>query len=172
MTYLSQAVDEDEGATLETTVERFRVLLDSAWAADNRRRTTTVGPHRDEIAVTVDDGAGEISVRSYGSGGQRRSVALALRLVEAATIRRSRGVEPLLLLDDAFAELDEHRTGRVMALIQGEGTGQVIATAPKESSAKMLHVRFSLGENHRPRGLQIQPVGGREADFVPLLPQQ
>ena len=142
MTYLSRAVEERQDGTPEETADRLQQLLEGAWATDARRRTTTVGPHRDDVAIALDDGAGEISARSFGSGGQRRSAALALRLVEAATIRKARGVEPLLLLDDAFAELDEHRTGRIMALIEGEGTGQVIVTAPKEADIKQFRSRL------------------------------
>lgn len=121
---------------------RLRGLLEAAWSVDSRRRTTTVGPHRDEMTIEIDDGAGAISARSFGSGGQRRSAALALRLVESATIRACRGVEPLLLLDDAFAELDDHRSGRIMSLVDGESTGQVIVTAPKE--AHVHHFRGRL----------------------------
>jgi len=60
-----------------------------------------------------------------------------VRLTEAATIRHRGHAEPILLLDDAFAELDEGRSLRVMALLREEGTGQVILTAPKESDARL-----------------------------------
>ncbi|MGI9629156.1 MAG: DNA replication/repair protein RecF [Longimicrobiales bacterium] len=143
MSYRSKAVKEDGGPERGNDREaRVMDLMEEAANGDLRLRTTTVGPHRDEVAIGVDDGSGEISARTFGSGGQRRSAALALRLVEAATIRESRKVEPLLLLDDAFAELDDKRTGHIMALIEGEGTGQVIVTAPKESDVKHFRQRL------------------------------
>ncbi|NNM34581.1 MAG: hypothetical protein HKO53_15990, partial [Gemmatimonadetes bacterium] len=91
---------------------------------------------------SVNDGTGELSARSYGSGGQRRSAALGLRLVEAATIRSARAIEPLLLLDDAFAELDDRRSSQILSLIASESTGQVIVTAPKRSDIDAFRGRL------------------------------
>ena len=139
VTYVSRVCER--GADRELA-EGFQGLLDAAWATDVRLRTTTVGPHRDELLIRLDEGSGEISARTHGSGGQRRSAALALRLVEAGTIRASRGVDPLLLLDDAFAELDDRRTDHISALIEGEGTGQVILTSPKESDVRLFGRRL------------------------------
>ena len=70
-------------------------------------------------------------------GGQRRTAALALRLVEARTIRESRRKQPLVLLDDVFAEFDIGRSERVLELMEAEETGQVVLTAPREE-----HVRI------------------------------
>jgi len=115
--------------------ERFRKRLDESWENDLRRGATSAGPHRDELLFTVGAGGRSMPLRGFGSGGQRRTAALALRLTEAATIRRQRGAEPILLLDDAFAELDTGRSGRVMSLLEEAVTGQVIMTVPKESDA-------------------------------------
>jgi DNA replication and repair protein RecF len=94
-----------------------------------------VGPQRDDMTITV-EGARDVDVRDYGSGGQRRTAALSLRLVEAATIRAARGQEPLVLMDDAFAELDADRSERILELMEREESGQVILTAPKESDLR------------------------------------
>ncbi len=139
--YRSRLADRCEGDAGDLEAG-LRALLEDAWPQDERLRTTSVGPHRDELLISVDDGTGEVSARSYGSGGQRRSAALALRLVEAATIRRARAVEPLLLLDDAFAELDDHRSAQIMGLIASESTGQVIVTAPKRSDIDAFRGRL------------------------------
>lgn len=110
-----------------------RNALDVHWSVDLRRLSTGTGPHRDELLLTLVNGESEVEVREFGSGGQRRTVALALRLVEGDAIRRARGSAPVLLLDDAFAELDDARRERVIGLM-GEGRfGQVIITAPKKS---------------------------------------
>ena len=138
--YRSRLVDSDKsGSDLDAVL---LALLEASWPRDDRLRSTTVGPHRDELHIAVDDGTGEVSARSFGSGGQRRSAALALRLVEAATIREARGIEPLLLLDDAFAELDDRRSSHIMGLIAGESTGQVIVTAPKRSDIDAFRTRL------------------------------
>jgi DNA replication and repair protein RecF len=62
---------------------------------------------------------------------------LALRLVEGDAVREARGSDPILLLDDAFAELDEGRRERVMRLMDQGPFGQVIITAPKESDVSI-----------------------------------
>jgi DNA replication and repair protein RecF len=107
--------------------------LDVRWAVDLRRKNTSAGPHRDELLLALVNGESEAEVREFGSGGQCRTVALALRLVEGDAIRRARDSAPVLLLDDAFAELDDARRERVLGLMGRDRFGQVIITAPKES---------------------------------------
>ena len=128
---------ESFGADEGRIRERFRARLAESWETDLRRGVTTAGPHRDDLLLTIASRGRSLAARTYGSGGQRRTTALALRLTEAATIRRERGTEPILLLDDAFAELDEGRSRQVMELLGSEGTGQVVLTAPKESDARL-----------------------------------
>ena len=127
-----------EPAVAEAAIrERFADRLDERWEHDARRGATSVGPHRDDLSLTVSTGEDRrLPLRSHGSGGQRRTAALALRLTEAATIRRHRRTEPILLLDDAFAELDPGRAERVMGLLD-DIAGQVILTVPKESDARL-----------------------------------
>ncbi len=117
--------------------ERYRVRLDECWERDSRLGSTSAGPHRDELLITLAADGSALPARTYGSGGQRRTAALALRLTEAATIREQRGAEPILLVDDAFAELDASRSGRLAALLAEERTGQVILTVPKESDVRL-----------------------------------
>lgn len=125
-----------EAPGVEAWTEAFARQLDAAGEREVRMGTTVVGPHRDEMRITL-DGERELDVRDYGSGGQRRTAALALRLVEAATIREARGQEPVILLDDVFAELDEARSERILSLIEREETGQVILTAPKDADVRI-----------------------------------
>ena len=66
-----------------------------------------------------------------------RTAALALRLVEGDAVREARGGDPILLLDDAFAELDEARRERALELMDRDRFGQVILTAPKESDVPL-----------------------------------
>lgn len=127
-----------EGATgIEEIRTAFREALTGSASKEHRLRTTTVGPHRDEVRFSLEGEDRDLDVRDYGSGGQRRTVALALRLLEAQTIRDARGQEPIVLLDDVFAELDQGRSERIMELIDGGRTGQVILTAPKESDVRL-----------------------------------
>ncbi len=121
----------------EGVLHAYREALEAGWSRDARFRNTSAGPHRDELLLSLTDGSHTTEVREFGSGGQRRTAALALRLVEGDCIRRTRGTDPILLLDDAFAELDEARRERVLHLMDHGRFGQVILTAPKESDVPL-----------------------------------
>lgn len=71
---------------------------------------TLFGPHRDDLLMEIDG----MNAATYSSRGQARSIALALRLAEALFLKRERGEEPLLLLDDVLSELDKERRHRVL----------------------------------------------------------
>lgn len=101
--------------------------LQRSRGRDLGRGMTTIGPHRDDLLITVDGR----SLREYGSTGQLRSAAVALRLLELTTIEEARGVPPALLLDDVFAELDAERQARLAERLLAEGTRQVFITAPR-----------------------------------------
>jgi DNA replication and repair protein RecF len=94
---------------------------------DLGRGMTTIGPHRDDLIMTVDGR----SLRDFGSTGQLRSAAVALRLLELRTIEEARGVPPALLLDDVFAELDADRQARLADRLLAQPVGQVFVTAPR-----------------------------------------
>jgi DNA replication and repair protein RecF len=101
--------------------------LGGARAADRVRCASTVGPHRDDLRLEI---AGR-PIREFGSTGQQRSAAVALKLLELATLREARDTEPALLLDDVFAELDDERRERLAARLIGPGERQVFLTAPR-----------------------------------------
>jgi DNA replication and repair protein RecF len=98
-------------------------------ALDLRRGLTHTGPHRDDLALML---AGR-ELRAFGSAGQQRTGAIALRLLEGETLRERLGRTPLLLLDDPFAELDAHRSSRILALLGEQSMGQTVLTVPRES---------------------------------------
>jgi DNA replication and repair protein RecF len=140
-----------ESGTEEAAVEALRSALAGSIDRDRRLGTTTVGPHRDEIGLALEGSEEGLELREYGSGGQRRTAALALRLVEAATIRERRGETPLMLVDDAFAELDAGRSERVLDLLEGTQAGQVVLTAPKESDVRFRRqtlARWRIAAGH------------------------
>lgn len=97
--------------------------------SDVRRALTHAGPHRDDLILTI---AGR-ELRTFGSAGQHRTAAIALRMVEADTLSDRRGGRPLMLLDDPFAELDLRRASRIVDLLAQEGLGQTILAVPRES---------------------------------------
>ncbi len=96
---------------------------------DIRRGLTHVGPHRDDVEIAI----GGRELRTFGSGGQQRTAAITLRLLEAATIKAHEGSDPVLLLDDPFAELDVRRSAHILGLLHATTTGQTILTVPRAS---------------------------------------
>ena len=102
--------------------------LEAKRALDLKRGLTHVGPHRDDLELTLDGR----DLRTFGSAGQHRTAAIALRVLERETLRERRDAAPLLLLDDPFAELDARRSARILELFAGEGAGQTILAVPRE----------------------------------------
>ena len=96
---------------------------------DIKRGMTRIGVHRDDLAVSL----GEHDLREFGSAGQQRTVAIALRMLEAETLEQRIGVAPVFLLDDPFAELDQERSRRILALLRERGQRQTVLTVPRES---------------------------------------
>lgn len=96
--------------------------LAAGRAEDVRRGVTTVGPHRDEVELSLRGAA----VRTHGSQGEQRSFALALKLGGHHLVTRSVGEAPLLLLDDVFSELDPQRCD---ALVANLPPGQAVLTS-------------------------------------------
>jgi DNA replication and repair protein RecF len=88
---------------------------------DRFRGHTTLGPQRDDVAVTLDGR----DARRQASQGEQRSLALALRLAGHELVQQARGVDPLLLLDDVFSELDPLRSERLLQLLP---VGQTLVT--------------------------------------------
>jgi len=111
---------------------RYDVLLaayEEKRPLDLRRGLTHVGPHRDDLELTVDGR----DLRLFGSAGQQRSASIGLKMLEAETLREHAGAEPLLLLDDPFAELDIHRAGKILMMLEERGRGQTILVVPREA---------------------------------------
>lgn len=88
---------------------------------DLKRQTTNVGPHRDELVIAL----GDLDARSRLSQGRQRAVTLALRLASHEVVTEHSGTRPLLLLDDAFSELDDQTAA---ALVTELPVGQAILT--------------------------------------------
>jgi len=112
---------KERAARVEEIVGNLTKALTEQRSVDIQYGTTVCGPHRDEVELTLDGRP----IRVFGSQGEQRSCALAIRLGLAAVVRRMTGQAPLLLLDDVLSELDErHRRG----VFEGCASEQVIVT--------------------------------------------
>ena len=116
--YQTSLGEAAEPAALLAALERRR-------AEETRRGLTLVGPHRDDLAIEL-DGA---DTRAFGSRGEQRLLALALRLAEVLPVTEAAGTAPVLLLDDALSELDSVVGGNVLREIQS--AEQVFLTSPE-----------------------------------------
>ncbi len=99
--------------------------LEQARAAELRRGQTLVGPHRDDLSIELDG----IDARAFGSRGQQRLLALALRLGEVLPVTEAAGTAPVLVLDDALSELDPGVRDNVLHEIRT--AEQVFLTSPE-----------------------------------------
>jgi DNA replication and repair protein RecF len=95
--------------------------LVAARTTDLRRGVTTVGPHRDELELSI----GGLPSRTHASQGEQRSLALALRLAGHRLVTAQSGSAPVLVLDDVLSELDDRRAGGLLGDLP---TGQVVIT--------------------------------------------
>ena len=91
-------ISKNEGVSLSEALKANR-------REDILNKATSVGPHRDDIEITLNG----MPVRAFGSQGQKRSCAVALKLTEAEILKENTGEQPVILLDDVMSELDYSR---------------------------------------------------------------
>ena len=124
LSYLAAGRDSDDlaggGALLET---RLLEALRRRLPRDRERGYTSVGPHADDLGLSL----GERAARLYASQGQSRAVVLAFKIGEIENLRRTQGRAPLLLLDDVSSELDPERNAWLMQYLAAL-QGQVVLT--------------------------------------------
>lgn len=118
----------------------FSDLLSKNLERDLRQKTTTVGPHRDDLSFLVN----QIDIRKYGSQGQQRTAALSLKLSEIELVHHLTGDTPVLLLDDVLSELDGSRQNYLLNNIQNVQT-MITCTGLDD----LINHRFSLNKIYR-----------------------
>ena len=128
---------DGKGADL---AKAMRDALQQARPGDLERGVCLVGPHRDELELRV----GELPARGYASQGESWSLALALRLA-AYELLRADGEDPVLILDDVFAELDAGRRDRLAILVAGAEQVIVTAAVAADVPATLTGVSYDVG---------------------------
>jgi DNA replication and repair protein RecF len=111
----------------------FRALLDERRPDELQRRSTLVGPHRDDLHLGVRD----LGARAFASHGETWAAALSLRLGLADAIDRDLGERPLLLVDDPYSALDPTRRDRIAERLAARG-GQVVITVADDADVSPL----------------------------------
>lgn len=97
-----------------TPAEQFKTHLEHNREKDYKFKTTSIGPHRDDLCVNIND----IDIRKYGSQGQQRTAALSLKLSEIYLVKKIIKDTPILLLDDVLSELDSNRQNYLLNSIR------------------------------------------------------
>ncbi|MCQ4081817.1 DNA replication/repair protein RecF [Streptomyces sp. RB6PN25] len=140
------SLEQERGASSAYREERYELLLSAladARKQEIERGVTLVGPHRDDLHLKL----GELPAKGYASHGESWSLALALRLASYDLLRaEGEGGEPVLILDDVFAELDARRRDRLAELVApGE---QVLVTAAVDDDVPgvLAGARCTVGE--------------------------
>jgi DNA replication and repair protein RecF len=123
--------------------------LAQARPSEVERGVTLVGPHRDDVTLTL----GDLPAKGYASHGESWSFALALRLA-AYELLRAEGIEPVLALDDVFAELDTGRRDRLAELVGGAEQLLVTCAVAQDVPAALGGVRYEVSEG------EVRRAGG------------
>ena len=127
-----QVEEEYSYIGVEVDEEKISTLLKNNESGDIFYGTTNIGAHRDDIEIEING----IPAKKFGSQGQQRSAALALKLGEAEIIRELTGERPVALLDDVMSELDVHRPDYILNHIRD---WQVFITCCESSTVLRLY---------------------------------
>jgi DNA replication and repair protein RecF len=128
---------------LVTDIENeFRTQLEKRFKDEVERGVTLVGPHRDDLDILLSD----MPAKGYASHGQSWSIAIALRLA-TFTVLREHDDDPILILDDVFAELDEKRRTRLIEAITGVEQTLITAAVQEDIPKELLSNQLVLDDN-------------------------
>ena len=128
---------------LVTDIENeFRTQLEKRFKDEVERGVTLVGPHRDDLDILLSD----MPAKGYASHGQSWSIAIALRLA-TFTVLRAHDDDPILILDDVFAELDEKRRTRLIEAITGVEQTLITAAVQEDIPKELLSNQLVLDDN-------------------------
>jgi DNA replication and repair protein RecF len=128
---------EDLRLEYQPSVKRdFAVELAQTRSRERAHRTTLVGPHRDDVQLLLNDR----SAAQFGSEGQKRTLAIALKMAQAEYLTGLHGSPPILLIDDVMGELDAKRRAGFLPLLERahQGRGQVFMTCTEENWPREL----------------------------------
>jgi DNA replication and repair protein RecF len=125
---------------IEKSISKFSELLEEKMVLEIERQIILVGPHRDDLRISLD----EKSARHYASQGQQRSIVLSLKLAELEIIKQEKGEYPLLLLDDVLSELDSFRREYLVEFINSASIQTLITLTSADEPQVNANVRFKV----------------------------
>lgn len=160
-TRAAELVEQGEVPEQEQVVQAVLETIEEIRSQEQERGVSLVGPHRDELVLTL----GELPARGYASHGESWSLALSLRLAGFSLLRHDLGTDPVLVLDDVFAELDVGRRERLVDLVADCEQVLVTAAVADDVPARLLERREG-GTSGRVLDVvlgAVTPRGGEEA---------
>lgn len=126
--------------------ESLLSLFDSHLDKDRALQYTSVGIHKDDLNFDL----GEHAIKKFGSQGQQKSFLIALKLAQFHFIKEQSNTTPILLLDDIFDKLDEHRVSHIISLVNDENFGQLFISDTHaertENVIKTIHQSYKMFE--------------------------
>jgi DNA replication and repair protein RecF len=131
----------------------FATELAQSQAWERRQRSTVIGPHRDELALLLNDQP----AAQFASEGQKRTLAVSLKMAQAEFLTELHGTPPVLLIDDVMGELDARRRAGLMPLLETahRSRGQVFMTCTEENWPRELGRSVMRWEVNAGRVLRI-----------------
>ena len=141
---VAASIAAGEVPEIEQLRTEILAALDEARPREVERGVSLVGPHRDDVVLTL----GELPAKGYASHGESWSFALGLRLAAYQLLRHDLGEDPVLVLDDVFAELDSGRRERLAAMIADCEQVFITAAVPEDVPATLSGQTYAvtLGE--------------------------
>lgn len=135
LSYKSDLFDEDLNSLLKNNINKDKAL-----------QYTSVGIHKDDLNFEIDN----FPIKKFGSQGQQKSFLVALKLAQFDFIKQQSGFSPILLLDDIFDKLDEHRVAQIIELVHNENFGQLFISDTHadrtEAIIKQVHQSYKIFE--------------------------
>ncbi len=122
----------------------LNTLLSNTIAKDKALQYTSVGIHKDDLNLEIEN----YPIKRFGSQGQQKSFLIALKLAQFDFIKTQSGVNPILLLDDVFDKLDEHRVSQIIKLVNDKNFGQLFISDTHhertENAIKSVHQSYKI----------------------------
>ena len=116
-------------------ISPYKDLLKANLEKDKILQYTTVGIHKDDLSFEI----GNYPVKKFGSQGQQKSYLIALKFAQFEFIKQQSNLIPILLLDDIFDKLDEHRVSQIIELVNNDEFGQIFIT-DTHSDLSLIHI--------------------------------
>jgi len=125
-------------------VDDLKTLLKSNLNKDKVLQYSSVGIHKDDLNFEIET----YPIKKFGSQGQQKSFLIALKLAQFDFVKKQSGVTPILLLDDIFDKLDEHRVAQIIKLVDDEHFGQLFISDTHaertENVVKQIHQSYKI----------------------------